>query len=101
METYIRSCESCARNKSPAQAPAGLLYPLPVLKNRFAEIAMDFVGPLPKSHGFDGILIVTDSLTNYVPIEPIKMTATAPEIANLFHRTWYRQFGLTSAITSD
>jgi len=29
------------------------------------------------------------------------MIATAPKIANLFHRTWYRQFGLPSAITSD
>ena len=101
VETYIRSCDSCARNKSPTQAPAGLLHPLPVPENRFAEIAMDFIGPLPRSHGFDSIFVITDRLTNYVRIEPTNATATAPEIADLFYRTWYRQFGLPSAITSD
>jgi len=62
---------------------------------------MDFVGPLPVSRGFDCILVITDRLINYVKIEPLKTTATAPEVANLFYRTWYRQFGLPSAIASD
>ena len=34
-------------------------------------------------------------------IEPTLTTATAPDIARLFYRTWYRQFGLPTAITSD
>jgi hypothetical protein len=44
---------------------------------------------------------MTDRLTNYVKIEPLKSTATAPEVADVFYRSWYRQFGLPSAITSD
>ena len=72
-----------------------------VPENRFYEIAMDFVGPFPTSCGVDMIWVITDRLTNYVKIEPLKSTATAPEIANLFYQTWYRQFGLPAAITSD
>ena len=81
--------------------PAGFLHPLLVSSNRFLEIALDFVGPLFKSNGYDCILIMTDRLTDYILIEPTVMTATAPEIVLLFYKTWYRRFGLSTAITSD
>jgi len=42
VETYVRSCDSCAWNKSSTQAPAGFLHPLPVPMNRFHEIAPRF-----------------------------------------------------------
>jgi len=86
----IHSCDSCACNKPPTQAPAGLLHPMPIPENRFSEIAIDFVRPFPTFHGYDIIWVITDRLTNYVKIEPLKSTATALEIANLFYRTWYK-----------
>ena len=64
-------------------------------------MALNFVAPLPKSKGFDSVLIMTDRLTNYCKIEPLKTTATAQDVAELFYRTWYRQFGLPNAITFD
>jgi len=101
VEAYVRSCGSCAQNKSSTQALAGFLHPLPVPSNWFLEIALDFVGPLPESNGYDCILIMTDRLTDYILIEPTVTTATAPEITLPFYKTWYRWFGLPSAITSD
>jgi hypothetical protein len=101
VEAYLRSCDSCARKKSTTQAPAGFLHPLPVPTGRFLEMALDFVSPLPSSKGFDAALVMTDRLTNYCKIEPLKTTAKAHEVAELFYRTWYRQFGLPNAITSD
>jgi len=44
---------------------------------------------------------MTDHLTDYILIEPTVTTATAPEIALLFYRTWYRRFGLSTAIALD
>jgi Reverse transcriptase (RNA-dependent DNA polymerase)/RNase H-like domain found in reverse transcriptase/Integrase zinc binding domain/Retroviral aspartyl protease len=70
IEAYIKSCPSCARNKSSTQAPAGLLHSMPIPHDRFSEIAIDFVSPLPKSKGFDMLAVITDRLTNYVRIEP-------------------------------
>ena len=85
METYIKSYVPCAKNKSSTQAPAGFLHPMPIPNERFAELAMDFVGLLPKAKGFDTILVMTDHLTNYVKIEPTTSTATAPMIADLVY----------------
>jgi hypothetical protein len=74
---------------------------MPIPPERFSEIAMDFVGPLPKSKGYDMILVMTDRLTNYVKIEPIYKTATARDVADILYQSWYRQFGLPQAITCD
>ena len=101
VEEYIRTCDSCARNKTSTQAPAGLLHPLPVPSSRFDELALDFVGPLPESGGFDMILGMTDRLTNYTKLEPVHSTATAEDIADVVYRSWCRQFGMPKAITSD
>ena len=101
VELYIKSCTSCARNKSPTQAPAGFLHPLPIPKDRFSEIALDFVGTLVPSKGFDMILVMTDRLTNYAKFEPTLSTATAQDIADLVYRSWYHQFRLPKAMTSD
>jgi len=101
VDAYLRSCDSCARKKSTTQVPTGFLHPLPIPTARFLEMALDFVGPLPGSNGFDSALVMTDRLTNYCKIEPLKTTATAQDVAELFYRTWYRQFGLPNAITSD
>jgi hypothetical protein len=99
---YIKSCISCSRNKSPTQAPAGFLHPMPIPEHRFDELAMDFVGTIPISNGFDMILVMTDRLTDYVKLEPTHSTATAQDIATLVYSSWYRQFGLPiKAITSD
>src|SRR5579859_7814692 len=43
---------------------------MPVPEKRFTEMALDFVGTLHKSRGYDTILVMTDRLTNYVKIEP-------------------------------
>ena len=101
VDKYIRSCSQCLRNKSSTQSPSGLLHPLPILIDCFDDISMDFVGPLPKSHGFDMLLVITDRLTGYVKAEPTVQTITAKGVAELFHWTWYRQFGLPKTIVSD
>ena len=101
VENYVRSCASCIRNKSTTQAPHGYLHPLPIPNERFSDIAMDFVGRLPKSRGFDTLLVITDRLTDYVLIEPLLSTATAEDVAKLVYRTWYRRFGLPKNIVSD
>ena len=101
VKTYVQSCDSCTQNKFSTQAFTGFLHPLSVPMNQFLEIALDFIGPLPKSDGYDCILVMTDRLIDYVLIESIVTIATAPDIVCLFYRTWYCRFGLPAAITSD
>src|SRR5437667_9348644 len=74
---------------------------MPIPEHRFDELAMDFVGPVPISNGFDTILVMTERLTDYVKLEPTHSSATAQDIARVVYSSWYRQFGLPKAITSD
>ena len=101
VELYVKSCHSCGRNKSPRQAPAGFLHPLPIPEHRFDELALDFIGPVSKSDGFDTVLIMTDRLTDYTKFEPTHSSAMAQDIARLVYSSWYRHFGVPKAITSD
>jgi transposase InsO family protein len=59
------------------------------------------VGTLPISRGFDSIFVMTDRLTDYLKLEPTRCIATAHDIATVVYSSWYRQFGLPKAITSD
>ena len=59
------------------------------------------MGPVTISNGFDTILVMTDRLTDYVKMEPTHSTATAQDIVMLVYTSWYCQFGLPKAITSD
>src|ERR1700737_759094 len=98
---YCNSCDVCIHSKTSNQPPAGFLHSMPIPMDRFADISMDFVGPLPLSRGFDTLLVITDRLTNYVKIEPTVQTATAEDIASLVYTSWCRQFGLPRRIVSD
>ena len=46
------------------------------------EIAMDFVGELPESDGWNAILVITDRFTKMQRYIPAKTTCIAEDIAN-------------------
>jgi len=101
IDLYIKSYISCSWNKSSTQAPAGFLHSLPILDNWFDELALDFVGTLTTSKGFDMILVITDRLMDYVKLNPTLSIATVQDITKLVYNCWYHHFGLPKAITSD
>ncbi|SGY17245.1 BQ5605_C015g07720 [Microbotryum silenes-dioicae] len=65
------------------------------------EVALDFVGPLPKSQGFDMLLTITDRLSGYTRLIPSLAADTAKDIAERFHEGWHRFFGPPTRIVSD
>lgn len=54
---WVRSCAVCQQKKTKALHPAGLLEPLEVPSQVWADISMDFIEELPKVHGKSAILI--------------------------------------------
>jgi hypothetical protein len=101
VKVYVRSCDGCQHFKARTTVLPGELHPLPIPSRALGDIAMDFVGPLPKSRGFDMLLTVTCRLTGYVCLIPCLKEDTAAVVAERLFDGWYRFFGLPDRIVSD
>ena len=98
---YVTQCDGCQRHKSRTTKRAGRLHPLPIPPRPFSDVALDFVGPLPVSEGYDQLLTVTDRLTGYTRLVPCKTKDTAKALAERFFRHWVVLFGLPERLVSD
>jgi hypothetical protein len=68
VKEYVRSCDSCQRNKPRNQLLIGFLNPLEVLTRRLEQVNFDFVMELPRtSSGHDAILVIVDRLSKICP----------------------------------
>ena len=57
---YVAGCVKCQNSKADRHSRQTKLVPMPTGERPFEEIAMDFVGELPESEGFNAILVVED-----------------------------------------
>ena len=74
---YCRTCEECQRH-SP-RPPKSPMIPMPIIGEPFKRIAMDIVGPLPKtSSGKQFILVVSDYATRYPEAFPLVPSQPQP-----------------------
>lgn len=56
--SLLHNCQVCRTSKAVRQREHGLLNPLPVPDDRWTEVTVDFVGPLPGSQSFEGVWCV-------------------------------------------
>ena len=98
---YVRSCDGCQRHKSRTTKAAGQLHSLPVPQKPMTDISIDFVGPLPRSAGFDMLMTVSCRLSGYVRLIPCSSTDGARETADHLYDGWHRLFGMPRRIVSD
>ena len=102
VETYVRTCEECQRNKASNQKPSGLLQPLEIPAQRWERVSMDFVTHLPKTQRkHDALMVVVDYLTKMIILRPTFTSATAVDTARIFVDSVVRMHGLPRAIVSD
>ena len=85
---YCRTCAEC--QKAPGKAARAPLVPLPIIDEPFERIAMDIVGPLPRSlSGNKYVLVLCDYATRYpeaIPLCSIDASTIAEELVKMFAR---------------
>ena len=64
--SYCKSCSECQKT-STKRAPPAPLIPLPIIDEPFSRIAMDIVGPLPRSRSGKKYILVYLRLRDTLP----------------------------------
>ena len=101
IKRYVQSCQVCQRTKPRNEKDPGLLTSLDIPASRWTDISVDFVGPLPKSDGKDGIMVVVDRLTKRAHFVPTTIRASSKEIGQLLKDHIFKLHGLPRSILSD
>lgn len=101
VKEFVKQCLTCQQAKTERVSPAGLLQPLPILERPWAVISLDFIEGLPKSGGYNAILVVVDKFCKYAHFVPLRHPLTALDIAKTFMHEIYRLHGMPLGIISD
>jgi transposase InsO family protein len=78
-----------------------LLQPLPIPKQNWTEVSIDFVEGLPISQGKNVILVVVYQLNKYAHFIPVSHPYTANLVAKVFVDHIFKLHGLPKSIVSD
>ena len=81
---FCWTCSTCQTTKASNQLLLGLLHSLPIPRQPWGLIAMDFIGPFPPSEGHDYLWVVLCHLTSMVNLVSIKLMIKASELACKF-----------------
>ena len=98
---YIRTCDTCARNKMPRRRRHGQRHPLPIPKGPWQSVSMDFVVQLPPSPGYDAIYVCVDQFTKMAHFVATNSNITAEGTADLYLKNIFKSHGLPEDIVSD
>src|SRR5258706_10653557 len=101
VQDYVRSCDTCQRDKASRHKKYGLLDPLEIPYRPWSSISMDWIVKLPESGGYTQIWVIVDRLTKMAHFIPLKTGITAAELAQAFLRVIWKLHGLPDEIITD
>ncbi|XP_064874818.1 uncharacterized protein LOC135571809 [Oncorhynchus nerka] len=100
VSAFIAACTVCNQNKTPRQAPSGLVS-LPVPHRPWSHISLDFVTELPPSDGDTVILLVVNRFSKAAHFIPLPKLPSTKEMAQLMEQHVFRIHGLPVDMVSD
>ncbi len=98
---YVRTCDTCARNKTPRHRRHGQLHPLPIPEGPWQSVSMDFIVELPPSQGYDTVYVCVDRFTKMVHFCPTTTKISAEGMADLYLCHVSKSHGLPNRIQSQ
>ena len=101
VKDFVKSCETCMRNKKSRHRKFGLLQPLEVPERPWKSIEIDFLCGLPPSKGYTVIMVVVDRFSKMIHLVPFKDIPNAAQTAKAFINSIYRLHGLPYDIITD
>jgi hypothetical protein len=102
VQEYLRSCDSCQRNKATHQLPQGLLQALEIPNTRWDTVTMDLITQLPRtSSGNDAIVVLVDKFSKMVHYVATTTTVTAEKLAEIFLNNVVKYHGIPKNLVSD
>ncbi|CAF1157557.1 unnamed protein product [Didymodactylos carnosus] len=101
IEKYIKSCSKCQQFNISRQKKPGLLHPITSLDGPFQMIAIDYVGPLPRTPSENRyVFAITDMFTRWVTAVALP-SCTAQVTAEALFKHYICRYGVPVSILSD
>ena len=81
---FTRTCNVCQKTKPDNRGPNGKLLPHSVPLLPYDVVTLDLITGLPRSEGYDAVLVIVDKLTKYVHYMPTHSNLKQEGFAKLF-----------------
>lgn len=96
---WAKSCIPCQKSKihRHTKSPIGSF---PLVSNRFDEIHLDLIGPMPSSENFRYCVTLIDRYTRWPEAIPL-VDIQAGTVANAIYCHWIARFGIPTIIYTD
>lgn len=98
---YVSQCDICQHAKTERKHSSGLLQPLPIPHGAWQDLTMDFIEGLPKSEGYDTILVVVDRFSKSAHFFALKHPFSAATVAQVFLDNIVKLHGTPKSLVSD
>jgi hypothetical protein len=106
IQNLIKKCETCQMSHRNNKGRVGKIHMLPVARNKFSRLSMDFLQPpvpsvVNSSQYFDYLLVVVDRKTKSKTLIPCKKKCTGKEVLDLLETHIFSKWGFPNEIVTD
>ena len=99
--TYTSTCDMCLQTKPSCQAPMSEMHPLPIPKDRWSMVLVDFILELPGMHDYNAIIVVVYRVGKRAHFIPTTATCSALGTANLYCKNVWKLHSLYDVFVSN